>query len=343
LNSDLLIRVIPDTEKKLFHMLERRLQASIIIPTYNRANILPICFESLGKLQMPPDAFEIIIVDNNSSDDTHDICELLSKLYPVLQIRYVFEGKKGVSNARNRGVQEANGEIICFLDDDSPPAPEWLNCILEPFTDPQVGCVGGPSILDYQGQPTPSWLQGDLQGLLSGYGLPFSKPTVVSKWEQLPLSCNMAIRRCIFTDSGYFRTDLDRSGVQVLAAGDTEMANRICKAGWKVIYVPNAPVRHLVPPERLNKSHIYRVGRGLAESHIILTSDPRPTRILRWFASDLRYAFRMGLKLIMALIGRKPTWFDDYMRFWMVALRVPLRLKTIFENRRPLERQDKLG
>jgi GT2 family glycosyltransferase len=196
-----------------------------------------------------------------------------------------------------------------------------------------VGSAGGPSILDYQGQEIPAWLRGDLQGLLSGYTLPYAKPTQVVSWEQLPLSCNLAIRRSLFTELGFFRVDLDRSGTQVLAAGDTEMADRINKAGWKVVYIPDAVVRHLVPPERLDKEHIYRIGRGLAASHIILTSDPRPHMIVRWFASDLWYAARMFFRLILAIIRQNPLWFDDYMRFWMVAKRIPLRVKFLLKSR----------
>jgi GT2 family glycosyltransferase len=280
-------------------------------------------------LRTDPQIFEILIVDNNSTDQTQDLSSKFSQTHPGLNIRYFRETQQGVSYTRNRGVKEACGEIVCFLDDDSPPVPEWLDLLLEPFNDPKVGCVGGPSILDFQGQEIPPWLRGDLQGLLSGYTLPFAKPTQVSRWDQFPLSCNMAIRRRLFADLGFFRTDLDRSGKQVLAAGDTEMAERIHKAGWKVMYVPDAPVRHIVSRQRLDKKHIFRIGRGLAESHIILTSDPKPQKIIRWFASDAWYATRMFFSLIVALIRRKPLWYDDYMRFWMVAQRLPIRLARV--------------
>lgn len=305
---------------------------SVIIPTHNRAKTLLLCLDALSELNISPEIYEIIIVDNCSTDTTRDTCLNFAKTNPSLQIRYIFEEKQGVSFARNRGVIESRGEIVCFLDDDSPPTTEWLASLLKPFADPNVGCVGGPSILDFQGQQIPPWLRGDLQVYLSAYGLPYTKPTQVSRWEHYPYSCNMAIRRNMFNHLGYFRTDLDRTGNQVLAAGDTEMAERIFKAGWKVIYVPNAPVRHLVPPERLTKDHIYRIGRGLAESHIIITSDPRPHLIARWFASDLWYATRMFFGFVIAVVRRKPLWFDDYIRFWIVAMRIPIRLRVVFRR-----------
>lgn len=305
---------------------------SIVIPTYNRADVLPICLETVAALETNPARCELIVVDNKSTDATHKVCADFARKHPTCNFRYLFEKNQGVSYARNRGIEAACGDIICFLDDDSPPSPQWLDFLLAPFSDPTVGCVGGPSIPDYQGQPVPEWLTGDLQGLLSGYGLPFSVPTAVSRWDQFPLSCNLAIRRSLFAQVGCFRTDLDRSGNQVLAAGDTEMIARIHKSGWQVIYVPDASVRHLVPAARLTKAHIYRIGKGLAQSHIILTSDPSPPLILRWFVSDGLYTIQMWFRLMIALLQRKPLWFDDYMRFWMVGMRIPLRVKALFNG-----------
>jgi GT2 family glycosyltransferase len=313
-----------------------QVRASVIIPTHNRADYLVKCLEALAAQTANPTTVEIIVVDNNSTDKTQDVCLEFAQVHSDLDIRYICETQQGASYARNRGVVEARGTIVCFLDDDSPPAYGWLENLLQAFDDPTVGCVGGPSILDYQGQEIPAWLHGDLQGLLSGYTLPYTDPTQVSRWEQLPLSCNMAIRQSLFAGLGLFRTDLDRSGNQVLAAGDTEMAARIDQAGWKVLYVPDALVRHLVAPERLDQKHIYRIGRGLAASHTILTSDPRLYMILRWFASDLWYASRMFFRLVTAIIHRKPLWFDEYMRFWMVWQRIPLRIKHVWnQNVRP--------
>jgi len=307
-------------------------RVSIIIPTHNRADVLLLCLEAVSKLDTVS-SFEVLVVDNASTDNTKDACAGFVAAHPNLSIKYIYEGTQGVSYARNHGVKDALGEFICLLDDDSPPTPEWLDSLLAPFSDPTVGCTGGPSIPDFQGQIVPDWLKGDLQGLLSGYGLPVTEPTEVSRWEHYPLSCNMAIRRKLFDELGYFRVDLDRTGTQALAAGDTEMADRIHKAGWKVMYVPDAPVNHFVPEGRLTKAHIYRIGRGLAESHIILTSDRNPLHILRWFASDTWYALRMFFWLILALVKRKPLWFDDYMRYWMVSIRIPVRIKYILRGR----------
>jgi glycosyltransferase involved in cell wall biosynthesis len=307
-------------------------QTSIIIPTYNRASYLRECLQALDLLTVDSSQFEILVVDNNSTDNTAETVLTFSESHPGLNIRYICETKQGVSYARNRGVMESCGEIVCFLDDDSPPFANWLKEILKGFLDPTVGCVGGPSILDFRDLERPKWLHGDLQGLLSGYSLPFDQPTVVTLWEHYPLSCNLAVRRKLFASVGLFRLDLDRSGNQVLAAGDTELVDRVSKAGWKVVYLPDAQVNHIVTPERLKKSHIYRIGYGLASSHIILTSERGFFKVMRWFASDFWYATRMFFKFIYSWIMRDRFWFDDYMRFWMVAMRLPIRVKSLLRG-----------
>ena len=306
--------------------------ATILIPTYKRAHYLIQTLTAVARLHTPTEIFEVVIVDNNSSDNTPEVVMAFAEAHPQLRIHYRFEPMQGVSYARNRGIAEAHGKIICLLDDDSPPEPGWLNAMLAAFADPTVGCTGGPAELDYQGQVQPPWLQGDLQGLLSGFSLPFSKPTPVFKWEHFPYSCNMAVRRQLFVELGPFRTDLDRTGSQALAAGDTEMGKRIYAAGWQVLYIPEAKVRHIVAPERLKIDHIYRISRGLAASHIILTDDPRPHRILRWFVSDLWYATRMLAGFVLAIAQRKKLWIDDYITFWTVALRIPYRTRKIFQD-----------
>ena len=140
----------------------------------------------------------------------------------------------------------------------------------------------------------------------------------------------MAVRRELFSELGLFRTDLDRKGDEVLAAGETELIDRIAKAGWKVVYTPDARVSHSVTADRLEKSYLFKIGRGLAASHVILTSEPTPRKVLRWLASDTWYAMRMFCRLAVAILLRKDLWFDDYMRFWMVAMRLPIRLTEIF-------------
>jgi glycosyltransferase involved in cell wall biosynthesis len=249
-----------------------------------------------------------------------------------LSIRYICETQQGTSFARNCGLLAAASEIVCFTDDDVAPDPPWLATLLAAFADPSVGCAGGPMFLDYQGQEPPQYLHGELQGLLGGFALPHQAPVEVSTWTEFPWGGNMAFRRSVFAETGLFRVDLGPAGGRRLTAEETELISRVHKQGWKVLYLPQASVRHLVPPERLQKEHLYYVGTGFAATHVVLTADSRPGRVVRWFASDLWYAARMSMHLAGALLRRKPLWYDDYMKFWMVAKRIPLRLEMLFSR-----------
>lgn len=312
-------------------------EVTVVIPTRNRAAVLRHCLEAIATLRGAPDKREILVVDNGSTDETPRVVAESDLMKAGTTCRYVWEGNLGASHARNRAVREAHGEIICFLDDDSPPDPSWLTELTAVFQDPLVGCAGGPSQLDFQGQSVPWWLRGDMQGLLSGYALPHAVPTEIHRCDHYPLGCNLAVRRELVFDFGFFRTDLDRSGGRVLAAGETELVDQIRRAGWKVLYVPDAKVRHLVPPNRLTMAYTCRIGIGLAESHVILTSDPRWTAVARWFASDTWYALRLFLRFIGSPLRPNCFWFDDLMRFWMVAMRLPIRMRAIWRRlRNPL-------
>jgi glycosyltransferase involved in cell wall biosynthesis len=307
----------------------RSIGKSVIIPTLNRADILRSCLDAIACQTAAPDTFEIIIVDNNSTDHTRDVVRGFGDANPKLTIRYLLETAPGASAARNCGVRAATGGTLFFVDDDSIAAPEWLETLHSAFGNPEMGCAGGPIDLDYRGQERPRHLLGDLQGLLGAFQLPYDEPTVVSDWTELPWGSNMAFRREVFSEGGMFRTDLGPQGDRRLNAEETEFIDRIRRSGWKVVYIPGARVRHGVPPERLARAYLYRAGRSLAASHVILTHRGTLRSTLRWFASDLWFACRLGVRFLVALMTGKRLWFDDFMRFWMVAMRIPMRVGAI--------------
>jgi len=300
---------------------------SVIITTYKRADYLRKCLEAVATQVIDPSMYEVIVVDNNSQDGTESTVFEFAHLHPEINIRYILELSQGTSFARNCGIQTASGDYLCFTEDDAAPHPDWLVNLVAVLREFDAGCAGGPIELDYQGQEKPLHLQGELQGLLGCFKLPYERPTPVSTWTEYPWGGNMGFRRDVFSDIGLFNIELGPSGERRLTAEETEFIDRACKRGWKIMYVPSARVRHFVPPERLEKSHLYRVGRGLASSHVFLTSKPGIVRTVRWYASDLWYSIRMFIKLLLAIFQGKRLWFDDYMRFWMVALRIPMRFR----------------
>ncbi|MDH5506005.1 MAG: glycosyltransferase [Anaerolineae bacterium] len=130
---------------------------TVVICTYNRAATLHIPLDSMVKQHYPTEHFEVIVVDNNSTDATRHIVESYQERLPNL--RYIFEPQQGLSIARNKGWQDAAAPIVAYLDDDAGACEKWLGEIVKVFEEetPRPACVGGPVQLDWGGKK-PDWL-----------------------------------------------------------------------------------------------------------------------------------------------------------------------------------------
>ena len=119
---------------------------SIIVCTYNRCESLRDTMTALKQQRLGPgDAVELLIVDNNSNDETKEVIDDLSKEFSF-PVRYIFEPAQGLSFARNRGVKEAKGEFIAFTDDDVIPSENWISNLRAAFMQYDADCIGGPLI-----------------------------------------------------------------------------------------------------------------------------------------------------------------------------------------------------
>ncbi len=142
--------------------------ATVTIQTYNHAKTLAKTLESLRTLRCPKGIdYEILIVNNNSTDETADVIRRYARILAP-RLRSVFESKQGLSHARNRALQEARGEIVCFIEDDVKVDPGWLEAVSAAFIKYSAAVVGGRSYLIY---PTasgrPAWLPAEMETLLS--------------------------------------------------------------------------------------------------------------------------------------------------------------------------------
>jgi glucosyl-dolichyl phosphate glucuronosyltransferase len=226
---------------------------SVVICTYNRASSLMTTLDSLRKMSVPADLrWELILVDNNSSDNTRAVIEEFGRS-SGLEVRYVFEGKQGLSHARNAGVGAARGEVIAFTDDDVTVDPKWVASLRQAFT--QFNCTGaGGRTIAVWSCSKPAWFEDEGPYALSGPIISFDLGDSPSEMVQAPIGANMAYRADAFEKYGHFRTDLGRMGASMMAKEDTEFGRRLMKAGQKIFYVPDAVVYHPVESKRLKKS-----------------------------------------------------------------------------------------
>jgi glucosyl-dolichyl phosphate glucuronosyltransferase len=224
---------------------------SVIICTYNRSKSLERTLESLRNVFHPQGAeWEIIIVDNNSSDNTREVVERFigSSMLPC---KYVFENKQGLSYARNTGIGEAKGEILSFTDDDVIIDGHWLQNIENEFKNNEVACIGG-KILPIWENTQPAWLKGDLLQFLALQDLGDEKIKLNSPviW-----GANLSIRSAMFHEYGLFDPTLGNIEGKLYGGEETKFVRLLLEKGETVLYCPDILVHHCIPGFRMKKSY----------------------------------------------------------------------------------------
>jgi len=232
--------------------------ATVIIATYNRARTLRTTLESLER-QIVPAGFdwELLVVDNNSSDDTLDVVESFGAAMPG-RIRYLFERQQGKSFALNTAIARARGEILAFTDDDVLLDPHWLASLVTRLREYGCACAGG-RIFPAWAQKKPDWLE--TEG-------PYRLGSVVVSmdlgeqpcWfvDTLPLGANMAITARALRHIGPFRTDLGPTAGSEIRGEDSDICRRLLAAAERILYVPDAIAFHPVDDRRLHRSYFER-------------------------------------------------------------------------------------
>ncbi len=246
--------------------------ASVVISTYNRAAHLEKALEAWANQDFPTEDFEVIVVNNGSTDNTGNVVHEAQKKFPRLQLRYFFEERPSLSHARNKGIEEARGEYIIFVDDDATPRKDYLVRLkkyVSQFKDIQA--FGGPVLPRYETGKEPAWMNPYIRRIISIVDLGDKPKEFAPKY---PVGCNMIFKRELFDKVGKFEMDNLRSE-------DKHMFLKIKRAGEKVWYLPDIPVRHHIDAYRLKADYIKKVSRlnGWSD-RIMLGRFPRSRRLL---------------------------------------------------------------
>jgi glycosyltransferase involved in cell wall biosynthesis len=242
------------------------MKISVILCTYNRCQSLQLALESLASSQMPESTeWEVLVIDNNSKDDTRKVVEAFSASNGR-RFKYIFEPQQGKSFALNRGIREASGEILAFVDDDITAEPTWLMELTKPLSNPEWVGTGGRVYLP-KNFVAPSWMAVEGHHSLVSILALFDLGAEAHLLKISPLGNNMAFRRQIFEQYGGFRTDLGPMPGSEIRYEDTEFATRVMSGGGRILYVPTAIVRHAIDPRRLSKKYFlayhFDYGRAL--------------------------------------------------------------------------------
>lgn len=227
---------------------------SVVVCTFNRADFLAKCLASLFKQENAP-SFEIVVVDNNSTDATSKVVPEASA-HTDIPIQYVFLEEMGLSRARNAGIRAAHGSIVAFIDDDAVAMPDWVKEIEHGFQlFPRAVAVGGAVEGDYE-IPKPAWLASELVKVVSAGDLGPS-PRLLSIGESV-IGTNCAFRSEVFRQRGLFSTNLGRIGTSLLSSEEDEFCSRLHEHGDAIAYNPQMTVKHWVSRDRLTRSYFVR-------------------------------------------------------------------------------------
>lgn len=244
--------------------MNEKAKVSIIVATYNRASLLGETLVSLAH-HLATESInadvEVIVVDNNSSDDTTAVANSFKSGFADLKV--IFESKQGLSPARNAGLAIAGGDFIVFLDDDVELEANWLNGLLCEFTDPEISVVGG-KVLAFGNRTLPDWLPHEYAYLVSVFD-----PSEVVVDLPTVMGGNSAVRRRVFETTGMFNPTLGRRGNKLLGGEEVEFYRRISAAGGRIVYTPHATILHKID-NKIREDYVidYAYWLGVSEANI---------------------------------------------------------------------------
>jgi len=242
---------------------------SIIISTYNRCEVLRGALERMLAQEAGGINYEVIAVDNNSTDDTRGVIEsLITRGHDNL--KYLFEPRQGVSYGRNSGMKAARAPIFAFTDDDVRVSPDWIGKIKRAFDEhPEVDFLGG-KVLPYDNLQMPAWLTRKQWAPLALLDYGDSKFYVESSRSLCLVGANLAFRRKAFDYLGEFATDVQRVKDGIGSLEDVELQVRAWKAGGKGLYVPDLVAFSRVAEDRLIKRYHRRWHMGHGHFYAIM-------------------------------------------------------------------------
>lgn len=240
-------------------------QVSVVICTHNRDTYLGDAIESV--LQQKFSDFELLVVDNASSDRTR---EVVDGYLSDARVRYIYEPTLGLNVARNTGARETSAPVLVYFDDDAVAGPLWLGAVHGAFqANPQLGVAGGKVTLIWpEGFSAPQWLSPGLATNLGAYDLG-DEMIHIDNPSFTPRGLNYSIRRSVLIELGGFHLNLDRVGKNLLSNGELYMTELVLKQGYQVAYLPAAAVGHRVSPERTKQSWFLQRGwwQGISECY----------------------------------------------------------------------------
>jgi glycosyltransferase involved in cell wall biosynthesis len=249
--------------------MSEQFDISVIIATYNRASMLPEALESILGQEASGVRYEIIVVDNNSPDNTREVVESYIKRGHS-NLRYLFEGKQGVAHARNTAIAEAKAPVLAFTDDDVRARPDWVASIVRSMDEhPEAACIGGKVLPRWPVEP-PSWLTWENWSPLALTDYGEKSFYTNNEYQRCLVTANLSIRREVFDHVGLFSPECQRVKDGIGSTEDHELQIRLWRTGRQGMYDPSLVVTADVQAERMQKSYHRRWHTGHGRFHAVM-------------------------------------------------------------------------
>lgn len=290
------------------------MKLSVIIPTRNRAALLEKALKSILAQTLSQEYFEVIVVDNGSTDNTPDIVNSFKSR--LKNICYVLECQPGLHVGRHKGLSEAETDILVYADDDIEAFPTWLEAIQDCFDDVEVVMAGGKCMPKFETKP-PGWLNNmwlpnasgeHFLGYLSIIDLGNETKTVNP--DQI-FGCNFAVRRSVLLEAGGFHPDsMPQDLIRFRGDGETSVSKYIQIKDYKALYNPRASVYHWVPASRMTIEYFFRraYSQGVSDSYAAIryanAINPVKTAVIHNFYLQLFQKYLSGIMGVASLIIR---------------------------------------
>lgn len=237
---------------------------SVILCTYNRERYIYNVLQSIAAGGFGD--YEIVLVNNNSTDGTEGECQRFAKDHPEVAMRYCVEKQQGLSYARNRGIMESQGEVLVYVDDDAVVNREYLQTYADFFNrNKEAVAAGGPITPRYDGCEEPSWMSHYTRQLVTGELNLGTREREFPKGA-FPGGGNAAYRKSVFDEVGLFNVELGRKGNSLIGAEEKDLFDKMTSRGMKFYYLPNAILYHLIPPKKLTQDYFDRLTYGIGVS-----------------------------------------------------------------------------
>lgn len=267
---------------------------SLVICTYNRSRYLPGSLESINLQTINKDLFEVVVINNASTDDTAAVVRSYMAENPQINISYYFEYNKGLSFARNRGIAEAKSPLIAYVDDDVILTPDYLKELLSFFdTNPNAAGAGGKVVPKYESGSEPAWMSKYLAGFVGNvnHGTEIKRFTPEMKY---PAGCNMIYQRDILLEAGGFNNKLK------FRSDDKYIFYKVHEVSDQIYYLPDAWLYHYIDSYRLDinnfKTLFLKTGN---EEKRRLISEGNKTGVFKKF---VEYLFKFGASILLYFV-----------------------------------------